>query len=271
MRIACIQPEVFQERDKCYFEVEEILKKLIKEFDNCDIVCLPERWVNLTNGKELNLQIERGNNYNFIKNLAKEYGISIISGAIWERRENSIKPRITSYYFDKDGEEIGRQDKIHLYSYERQNFEPGKELVLFPFNKIYFAILICFDMAFFETPRVVAEYGADVLFSPTQIRAEGIQNWEIYLKARALENRIPVVACNTYGSLLKRKFPGQSKIISFVKDYISPSMLRVVEGPIDSSGFVYDEINLAFPKKLRKLRFKEIIDKNSLKVRKIKI
>ncbi|GAI90205.1 unnamed protein product, partial [marine sediment metagenome] len=50
-----------------------------------------------------------------------------------------------------------------------------------------------------------------------------------------------------------------------------PSKLRVVEGPIDSSGFVYDEINLDFPKKLRKLRFKEIIDKNSLKVRKIKL
>lgn len=126
-------------------------------------------------------------------------------------------------------------------------------------------------MAFFETPRVAAENGAEILFSPTQIRAEGIQNWEIYLKARALENRIPVVACNTYGSLFKRKFPGQSKIISFVKDYISPSKLRVVEGPIDSSGFVYDEINLDFPKKLRKLRFKEIIDKNSIKVRKIKI
>jgi len=101
MRIACIQPEVFQERDKCYIEVEEILKKLIKEFKNCDIVCLPERWVNLTNGKELNLQSERGNNYNFIKNLAKKYGISIISGAIWEKRKNSIKPRITSYFLIK--------------------------------------------------------------------------------------------------------------------------------------------------------------------------
>ena len=100
MRIACIQPEVFQERDKCYFKVEEILKKLITEFDSCDIVCLPERWVNLTNGKELNLQNERGNNYNFIKNLAKEYGISIISGTIWERRKNSLKPIITSYYFN---------------------------------------------------------------------------------------------------------------------------------------------------------------------------
>jgi len=124
-------------------------------------------------------------------------------------------------------------------------------------------------MAFSETPRLAAENGADILFSPTQIRAEGMENWEIYLKARALENRIPVAACNTYGSLLKRNFPGHSKIISFVKDYISPSKLRVVEGPIDSSGFILDEFDLQFPKKLRALRFKEIIEKSEIRVKKV--
>ena len=124
-------------------------------------------------------------------------------------------------------------------------------------------------MAFFETPRLAAENGADILFSPTQIRAEGMENWESYLKARALENRIPVAACNTYGRLLKRKFPGHSKIISFVKDFISPSKLRIVEGPNESSGYIYDNLDLEFPKKLRKLRFKEVIEKSEINVRKV--
>ena len=123
-------------------------------------------------------------------------------------------------------------------------------------------------MAFFETPRLAAENGADILFSPTQIRTEGIENWESYLKARALENRIPVVACNTYGQILKSKFPGSSKIISFVKDFISPSKLRIVEGPINSSGYLFDEIDLLFPKKLRKLRFKEVMEKSEINVKK---
>jgi predicted amidohydrolase len=124
-------------------------------------------------------------------------------------------------------------------------------------------------MAFLETPRLAAENGADILFSPTQIRSEGIENWEIYLKARVLENRIPVVACNTFGRISKSNFPGHSKIISFVEDFISPSKLRIVEGPIDSSGFIFDEVDLFFPKKLRKLRFKEIIEKSAINVRKI--
>ncbi|MBY8988906.1 MAG: carbon-nitrogen hydrolase family protein, partial [Candidatus Lokiarchaeota archaeon] len=240
VRVACLQPEVFQENNKCYSEIEKIIKDFYSKYDSCDIICLPERWVPLTNGKKLDIQTERGKNYQFIKNLAKEYSIGIISGAIWENRLDSIKPRITSYFFDNFGEEIGRQDKIHLYSYERKNFEPGEELRLFSFKNICFAILICFDMAFFETPRLAAENGAEILFSPTQISVEGMENWEIYLKARALENRIPVVACNTFGKLLKSNFPGHSKIISFVKDFISPSKLRIVEGPFDSSGFAFD-------------------------------
>jgi len=268
VRIACIQPEVFQENNKCYLEVEEIVKDFFSKYNSCDIICLPERWISLTNEKKINVQEERGTNYQFIKNIAKEYSVGIISGAIWEKREASIKPRITSYFFDNTGEEIGRQDKIHLYSYEKKIFEPGEDLFIFSFKSICFVILICFDMAFFETPRLAAENGADILFSPTQIRTEGIENWESYLKARALENRIPVVACNTYGQILKSKFPGSSKIISFVKDFISPSKLRIVEGPINSSGYLFDEIDLLFPKKLRKLRFKEVMEKSEINVKK---
>ena len=268
IHLACIQPEILSKIDKSYSEVEKILKSLIKHHNNCDIICLPERWTSPFNGKELNIQKERGSNYKFIKNLAKEYGIGIISGALWEKRKDTDKPRITSYFIDNNGEEINRQDKIHLYSYEKLNFEPGNELIVFSFKNISFTILICFDMAFFETPRLAAESGADILFSPTQISVEGMLNWKTYLKARALENRILVVACNTFGTILKRKFPGNSKIISFEKDFISPSKLRIVEGSIDSSGYVYDEIDLVFPKKLRKLRFKEVIDKNAIVIRK---
>ena len=268
VRIACVQPEVFQENSKCYLQIEDIIKDIFSKHNSCDIICLPERWVPLTTEKKVNVQKERGKNYQFVKNLVKDYGVGIISGGIWEKRESSSKPWITSYFFDNFGEEIGRQDKIHLYSHEIKNFLPGEDLLLFSFKNICFSILICFDMAFFETPRLAAENGADILFSPTQIRTEGLENWGIYLKARALENRIPVVACNTFGKLLETEFPGHSKIISFVEDFISPSKLRIVEGPIDSSGFILDEFDLQFPKKLRALRFKEIIEKSEIDVKK---
>ncbi|TFF98546.1 MAG: carbon-nitrogen hydrolase family protein, partial [Promethearchaeota archaeon] len=144
MIIACIQPKIHQSINRCYSEIEQILKILTDKVANIDIICLPERWVPLLNDISQNIQKERGENYSFIKNLAGEYHINIISGAIWEKRENSRKPRITSYFINEKGEEVGRQHKIHLYSYEQGQFEPGKELNLFSFNEYFFAILICF-------------------------------------------------------------------------------------------------------------------------------
>ena len=268
MRVACIQPKIFQDRAKCYFEIEQILKELFDRWSHCDIICLPERWVPFFRDSTKNFQRERGDDYFFIKNLANDFSVKVISGAIWEVRNNSKKPIITSYFFNEKGEEIGRQDKLHLYSYEREQFEPGKELKLFKINNLhYFAILICFDMAFFETPRLAVESGADILFTPTQIREDGMDNWEVYLKARALENRVPIVACNTFGNYFKRKFLGNSKIISFYEGKISPSKLKIIEGPTGSSGFVSDNIDLDFPKKLRKIRLKEKIDKNKIIIR----
>ncbi|MFX1377007.1 MAG: carbon-nitrogen hydrolase family protein [Promethearchaeota archaeon] len=268
MRVACIQPQIFRERDKCYQEIEQLLKELIKKNEKCDIVCLPERWVPYTTDPVKNIQKEKGNDYTFVKNLAGEYNIKVLSGAIWEKKNNLKKPSIICYFFDENGDEIGQQEKIHLYAHEKENFEPGKDLKIFKINQICkFAILICFDMAFFETPRLAVENGADILFSPTQIIENGMNNWEIYLKARALENRVPIVACNTFGSFLKRNFIGNSKIISFYKGSVSPSRLKIVEGPKNSSGIVFDNIDLSFPKKLRKIRLGEKVDKNKINVK----
>jgi predicted amidohydrolase len=268
MKVACIQPEIFEDRGRCYSQIESLLSQLLERFQNCDIVCLPERWVPYFRDPVKNLQEERGNDYSFIKKLAKEYNIKILTGAIWEKRKGLKKPVITCYLIDEKGEEIGRQEKIHLYSYEREQFIPGKALKIFKLNGVgNISILICFDMAFFETPRLAVENGADILFSPTQIREDGMDNWEIYLKARALENRVPIAACNSLGSYLNRKFLGNSKIISFHRGEISPSRLKIMEAPIDSSGFIYDDIDLTFPKKIRKIRLGERIDKNKINIK----
>lgn len=266
--VACIQPKIYDTNQECYDEVERLLVALLKTTD-CDIICLPEKWIPVKKNMNDNIQEERGPTYDFIRQMAEKYKVAIISGAIWEKRNNEKSPKITAYFFNKNGNEIGRQDKIHLYSFEREIFEPGNELNIFNYNSINFSILICFDMAFFETPRLAAESGADILFSPTQIRADGMKNWETYLTARALENRIPVVACNTFGSFRRRKFLGQSKIISFITGFISPSKLRILEAPLNNHGFLFDEVDLDFPKKLRQLRFKEKVEKNEIKVNKI--
>lgn len=269
MNVACIQPKINSERDKCYSEVEFLLKRLLKNYSSCQIACLPERWVPFQDQIKNNFQKERGSDYNFIKSLAKSYGINILSGAIWEKRKSDKKPYITCYYFNEKGIEIGRQDKLHLYTYERIYFNSGKKLKIFSNNDVKFCILICFDMAFYETPRAAVENGADILFSPTQIRAEGMENWEIYLKARALENRIPVVGCNSFGNILNREFWGRSKIISFLDGYITPSKLKVSEAPNRENGYIFDDVDIQFARKIRKDRLGEKIDMKNIQIEEI--
>lgn len=266
MKVACIQPKILKTREECHNQIETLLNTLVVTFDTCEIACLPERWVPFFKKMTDNVQDERGEDYLFIKELAKKFRINLLSGAIWEKRENSNKPRITCYYFNEKGEEIGRQDKIHLYNSERIYFEPGRVLNIFKLGESKFAILICFDIAFHETPRLAVENGADVLFSPTQIKEEGMNNWNIYLQARALENRIPIVASNTIGKIFDQKFLGNSKIISFVKGFESPSKLEIIEGPIGTSGFIYADIDLNYAKKLRKIRLNEKIEVSKIKV-----
>ena len=269
MKVACIQPVICENISKSYSHIEDLLKKLVNKCEDCQIACLPERWVPYLQNMSQNIQKERGEHYTFVKDLAKQYNINLLSGAIWEQRKNFKKPSVTCYYFNEKGEEIGRQDKIHLYSYEQGNFEPGRELHIFKLGKSNFAILICFDVAFFETPRLAIENGADILFTPTLIREDGMENWRIYLQARALENRIPITACNSVGNVLDRRFLGNSKILSFISGYISPSKLKIVEGPLGKSGFIFDDVDLKFPKKLRKIRLSEKVDKSKIGIKRI--
>ena len=76
MRVACIQPELFKQRKECYFEIERILKELLEVHKNCEIICLPERWVPFFRDPIQNLQEQRGNDYSFIKSLAKNYNVN---------------------------------------------------------------------------------------------------------------------------------------------------------------------------------------------------
>lgn len=263
IKTSLIQCEITSDREEMNSRIENMIKEAA--LLSPDIIVLPERWRPIPKPDKLMeaIEKERGSDYDLIKKLSKEYSIDIISGGIWEYRVESQQKKafITSYYFE-NGEETGKQDKLHLYSYEPTVFQPGSQLNIFTHHKTgtKFSILICFDVAFFETPRLSVENGAEILISPTLIREDGIYNWNIYLQARALENRIPIVACNPVGTFHERHFSGNSKIISFKTGYESPSILVVNELDKDKPGILTENVNVSYPNKIRKKRLDEKIE-----------
>lgn len=264
IKIGLVQSSVELDNEKNYKHIEQLISESVSK-QEYDILCLPERW-NYVDIKardfSVNIQEKRGAHYSFCKQLAKEYNVSLISGAIWEYETRSQEqPVVSAYYFDRSGNEMFCQHKIHLYLFEKTMFVPGSELIVYhdPQFDLKFSILICFDVAFYQTPRLAVVNGAELIFTPTLIRDTGLDNWDIYLKARALENRVPIAACNSVFELPDRKFLGKSKIISFFPGSESPINLNIQEAG-QSAEVLNGQIDLDFPNKIRKKRIEEAVD-----------
>ena len=70
--------------------------------------------------------------------------------------------------------------------------------------------MVCHDVVFPESARTLVLKGAELLLNPSLIPTQGIEPWRIYVMARALENRVPIIAPNPY---LSTRVPGDSVII----------------------------------------------------------
>ena len=178
--------------------VSKILKKLGE--NGTQIACLPEQW--LKNNKITDFDAE----FLDFKNIAKDHSMTIIPGAFYDITKN--KASIISPIIGPKGEFIGRQEKIHPFDYEKDSVKPGKEVKVFD-TACKFGVVICYDMVFPNVANTMARKGAQVLFSPSRIVRRGIEPWQMYVKVRSLENRIPILAANVEN----QRFGGNSMIV----------------------------------------------------------
>jgi predicted amidohydrolase len=183
--------------------VKERISEMVKEAKQKDsaIVCLPEHWIP-GNKPDMKSMVS------FLKTLAKENRINIISGADFYSEDK--RTTVRSVVISKDGKILGMQSKVHLFGREKLLAEPGDVYNLFDIQGIKTGIAICHDLVYPEVARIFAIKGAELIFSPAKIIYDGLGPWHLYIKARALENRIPIVSPNCCGN---RFFRGGSLIV----------------------------------------------------------
>ncbi|HEY8110378.1 MAG TPA: carbon-nitrogen hydrolase family protein [Candidatus Nitrosotenuis sp.] len=179
--------------------VSRLVEKLGKV--ETDIVCLPEQWLKENRIADFDTEFSR------FKKIAKEYSMTIIPGAFYEKRKNGQV--IASPIIGPDGEIVGTQEKIHPFDYEKGLVKPGTKAKVFK-TACKFGIIICYDMVFSDVAETLVKKGAQVLFSPSRIVKRGITPWHLYVQVRALENRIPILAANVQNN----RFGGNSIIVS---------------------------------------------------------
>jgi len=167
---------------------------------------------------------------------AKENGIVLVAGSIYEKDANSGKYYNTSCVFSSDGKLLGKYRKIHIPHdecfFEKDYFAPGNlgfKTFATPHGKI--APLICYDQWFPEAARNIALDGAEIIFYPTAIATvRGIEQsegnwqeaWENVMRGHAIANGIIVAAVNRCGNEGKMDFWGGS----FVCDAFGKTLAR---------------------------------------------
>ncbi len=207
------------------------------------MVCLPEHWL-------LEHYATQDRFENEFREWARTFRIWLVPGANYSRTDKQT--RIESLLISPDGRVVGRQPKVHLFRREKERATPGEDYFVFDADGVAVGIIVCYDNVFPEVARILALKGADILFLPSRIDAEGLEPWRLYVMTRALENRVPIVAPNIYAP---PRFPGGSVIVDVAETsngrIVTPHIIASIPARSD---YALATINLDDSRKLRAAR-----------------
>ncbi len=132
---------------------------------------------------------------------AAKHRIWLIGGSIPTESSVPNKVRNTCFVYDKEGKQVARYDKIHLFNLalgsenfsEERTIEAGNQVVTVesPYGRI--GLSICYDLRFPELYRAMGD--VDIIVIPSAFTATtGKAHWEPLIRARAVENLAYVIA-----------------------------------------------------------------------------
>jgi omega-amidase len=195
------------------------VKELIERscLDTPDIILLPETFNVGFFPPDPSLSadaMERGESWILLSDLAKKNNVNIVGGSV-VRFGSEGEVLNTMYIFNRQGEEVAKYDKIHLFSPSGENkvFASGSKPCNFKLENYPMSSIICYDLRFNELIRGLALSGAEVLFVPAQWPHPRSEHWRTLLRARAIENQMFVVAANACGPMGKVVNCGYSAVI----------------------------------------------------------
>ncbi len=246
VKVACLQMDVTIGR------IEENIKKSVSMINEAAdngavLIVMPEMansGYNFDSREEafsLAENIDDSKSVKAWEEAAKERNIYIVSG-ITEIDGNSLYN--SAVLIGPDGL-IGKYRKLHLWEEEFLWFEPGNlGLPVFntPIGRI--GIVICYDMWFPETFRILAAQGADIVCIPTNWVSidslpDNMKNFgPVLAMAAAHSNGIYVAAADRVGTERDMPFPGRSLIVR-------TAGIPIV-GPVDDTEqIIYGDCNFA--------------------------
>ncbi|MBN6185406.1 carbon-nitrogen family hydrolase [Aneurinibacillus sp. BA2021] len=215
MKVSLIQMDVrIGEPDYNFAQAEKLVEQAAKESPS--LIILPEMWNSgyaLEKAKEVADQDGERTRALF-STLSKKHEATIVAGSVlYENTENGNITN-TMLVFNKQGQEIMRYDKLHLFRLmdEHLYLHAGDSFGLFEHEGVTIGAMICYDLRFPQLSRKLVQQGASVLINVAQWPTPRVDHWKTLLAARAIENQSYMVAVNRCGKSRDTQFPGSSMV-----------------------------------------------------------
>lgn len=252
MKIVQIQLKVSSDINKTKRNLEEYFTEIEKE--KSDFVCLGEMFNTPYDINQFSkyAEVEKGDTWTLLSNLAKKYNVYLSAGSICEREGNFLYN--TAYVFDRDGRQIAKHRKMHLfdidikggqYFKESETLTAGNEITTFETEFGKMGICICYDFRFPELSRLMVLNGAKVIFVPASFNTTtGPAHWNTMFKSQALNNQIYAIGTSPARDI-------ESSYKSYGHSIITNPWGEIVSELDETPGIKVTDIDLSMVDKIR--------------------
>ncbi|MDP1554957.1 MAG: carbon-nitrogen hydrolase family protein [Hyphomonas sp.] len=184
------------EADGNFDLVEREIRSVAKRFPWVSMVALGELAIH---GSSIDLAEPAGGpTEQRLSELAKETGLWIIPGSLYETRDGKVFN--TTPIFDSSGGVVARYDKLFPFLPYEKNVTPGSDYIVFEApGGAKVGVVICYDIWFPEVIRTLCALGAEVILVPTMTNTIDRDVELAIARANAAISQCYVVAINVAG------------------------------------------------------------------------
>lgn len=253
IKIAAIQMSTVADKMENVRTVKAYLEKIKDE--NPDFVILPEMFCcpYQTENFPIYAEKEGGPVWQQLSGYAKQYGIYLIGGSMPEKdAEGNVYN--TSYIFDREGKQIGKHRKVHLFDIDvkgGQTFKESDTLTAGDSDTVFdtefgkMGVMLCFDIRFPELSRMMVNDGARIVFVPAAFNmTTGPAHWELSFRTRALDNQIYMVGCAPARDV-------SAGYISWGHSIVTDPWGRVIDMLDEKKGILLAELDMDYEEQVR--------------------
>lgn len=220
--------------DEPVSERVERVAALVREQRGADLVVLPELWAH--GGFAYRTWAERaepvdGPTMDAMAKAARDAGVVLHAGSVVERLPRDAAPDAdrgregrglwnTSVVLGPGGERLATYRKIHRFGFgagEPTLLEAGEQIVApaLPLagTEVTTGLATCYDLRFPEMFRRLVDAGARLVLVPAAWPVARVEAWSLLGRARAIEDQVVLVQCNTAGTHAGVTMGGRSQVV----------------------------------------------------------